>query len=151
MKFKIFQPPAPEHAAELMLRWEVLRKPLGMPPGSEVIPEEKECLHMIALDGRRVVGCVLFCPESTEKGKLFQMAFSEEYQGKGFGRKLIVAMEDALEKRGYKDIYLHAREDSEGFYQKMGYQPEGDLIKYFSIPHRLMRKSLHSLPEELRI
>lgn len=151
MKFKIFQVPAPEHAAELMLRWEVLRKPLGMPPGSEVIPEEKESLHMVALDGRRIVGCILFYPESTEKGKLFQMAVSEEYQGQGFGRKLIAAMEVALEKKGYKDIYLYAREDSEGFYHKMGYQSEGELVKYHGLPHRLMRKSLHSLPEELRL
>jgi ribosomal protein S18 acetylase RimI-like enzyme len=83
MKFKFIKLTDPYYRDELMLRWEVLRKPLGMPPGSELQPEEKDSFHLIALEKKQLVGCVLFHPESQTEGKIFQMALSEEYRGQG--------------------------------------------------------------------
>ena len=93
MKFRFIRTQDPEYTKELMLRWEVLSKPLGMPPGSDIFPEEKESIHLIAMEGKNVVGCVLFHPETAHEGRLYQMAVSEEYHGKGFGRQLIGTLE----------------------------------------------------------
>src|SRR3989338_7258036 len=106
MKFRFIAPDGPEYQAEKMLRWEVLRKPLGMPPGSEVLPEEEKSLHLIATDAKKLVGCVCFFPETEKGGLIFQMAISEEYQGKGFGRQLLFTLECSLLKRGMRDVYL---------------------------------------------
>lgn len=140
IKFRFIAPSGPDYEAERMLRWEVLRKPLGMPPGSEGLPEDDVSLHLVAHIGKRIVGCVCFFPESETNGRIFQMAVSEEYQGKGFGRQLLLTLERSLIKKGVKNVYLHVRSESEGFYQRQGYSSEGDLIKQFGEFYRLMKK-----------
>src|SRR5207237_1374796 len=118
----------PEYLKELMLRWEVLQKPLGMPPGSERFPEEEKILHLIALEGKQVVGCVLFHEEEEGKGNLFQFAVCPDYRGVGFSRRLLNFLEQTLRERGIRQISLLAREDVVCFYSHMGYHSEGDAI-----------------------
>jgi predicted GNAT family N-acyltransferase len=142
MKFKFIKTHQPEYMKELMLRWEALHKPLGMPPGSEIFPEEEESLHLVALEGKQVVGCVLFHQEEEGKGKLFQLAISPEYNGVGFTRKLLHFLEKTLMKRGIRHISLLAREDFVHFYSHMGYHAEGDTIQRFGLPHFPMKKEL---------
>jgi ribosomal protein S18 acetylase RimI-like enzyme len=146
IKFRFISPSGPDYAAERLLRWEVLRKPLGMPPGSEGLPEDEQSLHLVAHIGKKIVGCVCFFPESETDGRIFQMAVSEEYQGRGFGRKLLQALERSLMQKGVLNVYLFVRSESEGFYQRMGYCSEGDLIKRFGEMYRLMRKNLPQSP-----
>lgn len=142
MKFKWITTENIEYNAARLLRWEILRKPLGLAPGTEEIPEEVNSLHLVVLDSKKVIGSVSFCPESEIMGRMYQMAMSEEYQGRGFGRKLLCTLEKRLEKKGIHHVYLFARKEVEGFYQQMGYQPEGPLIEKIGIPHRLMKKTL---------
>jgi N-acetylglutamate synthase-like GNAT family acetyltransferase len=144
IKFKFITPDDREYAHECMLRYEILRKPLGMPPGSELFPEEKTSLHLIAINKKEVVGCVLFFPENENSGRLYQMAVSEEYQGKGFGRKLISTLEQAVEKLGIKTIHLYAREETVGFYLELGYHPVGSLVEKMEVMHQPMEKTLSS-------
>ena len=69
MKFCFITPVDPAYQHELMLRWEVLFKPLGLPPGGEVEADEKKSLHLIALEKKKLVGCVVFSPESETAGR----------------------------------------------------------------------------------
>jgi len=144
MKFKIITPDAPEYQEERMLRWEVLSKPLGIPPESETFPEELQSLHLIALEGKRIVGCVCFHPESDKNGRIFEMAVSEEYQGRSFGRQLLHKLERILAQRGIYHVYLLARPETEEFYSLMGYQTEGEAITNMGLQQRIMRKNLPS-------
>lgn len=141
MKYKLITPDGPEYDAERLLRWEVLSKPYGMPPGSELQPEEMQSLHLVALEGKRLVGCICFHPESKIKGRVFEMAVSEEYQGKGFARQLLHTLEQMLIERGIQDVYLYAKGDSEDFYSRMGYLPEEDFIVQMGLKQRMMRKT----------
>ena len=43
---------------------------------------------------------------------------------------------------GYEEIVLHARETALGFYQKLGYETEGDSFTEVGLPHSAMRKKL---------
>ncbi len=142
MKFRFIRTQDPEYATELMLRWENLRKPLGLPPGSEVLPEDKDSLHFTAYDKKQMVGCVVFHPENKEKGRLYQMAVSQEYRGKGFGRKMIATLEQFLSKSGYKEVYLYARDESIGFYKRVGYHLDGESTQLAGISHFLMSKTI---------
>lgn len=141
-KFKFIKPQGPEYYAERMLRWEVLRKPIGMPPGSEALEGDLSSLHLVALEGKKVIGCVCFSPESQTDGQIYQMAISEEYRGKGFGRQLISTLEHALLERGFKNVYLYAGSDIEYFYSRMGYLSEGDAVKQMGVLQKVMRKAL---------
>jgi N-acetylglutamate synthase-like GNAT family acetyltransferase len=142
MKFKFIKSQDPEYGAERMLRWEVLRKPLGMPPGSEALEQDTTSLHLIALQDKKLIGCVCFLPETKTQGRIYQMAVSQEYRGKGFGRRLISTLEEALAKQGFKDLYLYAESDTQGFYSRMGYHREGDPIQQMGDLQCVMRKTL---------
>lgn len=143
MKFQFINTHDPKYPEELVLRWEVLSKPLGMPPGSDiVIEEEDKSLHLVAVEKKKVVGCVLFYPETENAGRLYQMAISGEYQGQGFGRRLLASLEQELSKRGIKEIHLNASQEAVGFYIQMGYRPQGEPFKTKGISQQLMMKHL---------
>lgn len=142
MKFKVITPDGPEYEAERRLRWEVLAKPHGIPPGTEAFPEEHNSLHLAAIVRKKLVGCICFHPEGLINGRIFEMAVSEEYHGQGFGRKLLLELEQMLVQRGIQDVYLYVRAASEDFYSLMGYQREGDFIMQMGHKQRLMKKSL---------
>ncbi|MFA5812361.1 MAG: GNAT family N-acetyltransferase [bacterium] len=84
MEFRFITTADPLYQQELALRFELLRKPLNMPQGSEAFPFEEESLHLVAVEGGRVVGCVLFKPEGNS-GRIFQMAVAKDFQGRGAG------------------------------------------------------------------
>lgn len=142
MKFKFIQVHDPEYHKELMLRWEVLQKPLGLPPGSEQFPKESESLHLLAMDGKKVVGCILFHPESEKTGRVSQLAVSDEYQGKRFGRQIIHVLEKMLSKKGIEEIYLHVLEEATSFYRQLGYEEHGSPYENMGVYHREMKKRL---------
>ena len=144
MKLKFITPSHAYYREELMLRWEVLRKPLGMPPGSEVTAEEMECIHLLAMDEKKIVGCILFHPESDNVGCIVQMALSEEYRGKGCGRKLMQMLEQHLAKKGMSEMYLYARGEYQPFFERMGFHYDGDSFFRFGTPCRIMKKTLLS-------
>ncbi len=142
MKFKLITPNAPEYVAERYLRWEILAKPYGMPPGSEAQQEEMQSLHLIALDGKKLVGCICFNAEGSHSGRIFAMAVSEEYQGRAFGRKLVQALEEQLILRNICDVYLYTRPEGEEFYARLGYLPAGDGIVQMGVLQKMMKKNL---------
>lgn len=144
MKFKLITPESPEYEAERLLRWEVLAKPHGLPPEYAMCSEEMQSLHLIAFEDKKLVGCICFHPESQNNGRIFEMAVSEEYQGHGFGRKLLHKLEQMLVERGICDVYLYARPESEEFYTLMGYRPEGEVTSQMGLNQRRMLKSLHN-------
>jgi len=132
----------PEYAQELDLRWRVLREPLGFAPDAVAFPFEAESLHLVALDAGRVVGCVLFHPEGTETGRLFQMAVEPDRQGTGLGTRLVRTLETELGRRGFREVTLHARDTAVGFYARLGYASSGPPYVEVGVPHQNMRRTL---------
>ena len=120
----------------------MLRQPLGTPRDAVAFPFEAESLHLVALDDGRVVGCVLFHPEGSETGRLFQMAVDPDRQGTGLGSRLVRALEEAVAARGFREVTLHARDTAVGFYTRLGYTPFGAPFTEVGIPHRSMRRQL---------
>ena len=133
---------APAYVAERRLRYEVLRRPLGMPEGSEENTHEVDCWHWVALDASdSVVGCVLWLPGDERRGRLLQMAVAARVQGQGIGRLLVGALERDV--RGHADeVTLHARADAVGFYERLGYAVHDAPFTEVGIPHRHMHKRL---------
>jgi len=120
----------------------VLRQPLGFAPDAVVFAFEAESLHLVALDGGRVVACVLFHPEGAWTGRLFQMAVEPDRQGTGLGTLLVRALEAEAARRGFGEVTLHARDTAVGFYARLGYAPVGPPYSEVGIPHQNMRRAL---------
>ena len=142
VQFCFIEPKGPDYRKQQLLRWEVLGKPLGISPEMVIQRNDRQNLHFVAIHNKKIVGCVCFQQEERTSGRIFQMAVCDEYQGKGFGRKLLANLEKSLLDLGITHVYLYAREEVEGFYSRLGYEKEGELHNRKGINHWLMRKSL---------
>lgn len=102
---------------------------------------EHESVHILALDGADVVGCVLFHRQG-ESGRLYQMAVLPEYRSRGIGTRLVEALERLARSWGMAQIYLHGRDYAVGYYERLGYQKVGDPFIEVTIEHFKMEKML---------
>lgn len=143
VQLRLIEVDDPLHAGELDLRYRLLRRPLGMPRGSERQPDEADLLHFVAVvGGERVIGCVAFRRHTDVSGQLLQMAVDDSVQGRGLGRRLVRHLERQVEARGFREVTLHARDIAVGFYEKLGYRSEGGIYVEVGIPHRNMRRQI---------
>jgi predicted GNAT family N-acyltransferase len=142
MKFKFITLSDPYYRDELMLRWEMVEKPKGLPPGFEISGEEKESFHLIALEKKQLVGCVVCHPQSQTEGKIFHLALSEEYRGQPFSRQMLSTMEDFLIHKGISHVYVLAVEEMRDFYSHLGFVSEESPFEHFGISYQKMGKTL---------
>jgi predicted GNAT family N-acyltransferase len=142
MKLAFITPQDARYADELELRFRVLREPIGHPRTAVTFPFEKESLHLVAVDDDRVIGCVLFHPESEHSGRLYQMAVASGLQKAGVGTKLVRRLEDEVRGRGFGEVTLHARQTAVPFYERLGYACFGEPYTEVGLPHRSMRRDL---------
>lgn len=124
------------------LREEILRKPLGLAFTPEELENEKENLLVGAYEDDQMLGCCMLVKEEEDTVRLRQMAVLNDLQGKGVGRVLMQFAENLARDRGYKKITMHARKNSIGFYEKMGYKKIGNEFHEITIPHFMMQKEL---------
>ncbi len=139
IRYAVAEAYGPRYEAELGLREEVLRKPLGMFLTIDPAVEESS-LHLLALDGETVVGTLLLTPLPGGRARLRQAAVRASYRGRGTGRRLVRLAEEQAAKMGITVLVLHARKEAAGFYERAGYTPEGGEFTEVGIPHRLMCK-----------
>ena len=126
----------------LDLRYEVLRKPIGL----EVSEKDVALDHMeylfAAFDGEKMIGCVQLRPLSGSLIKLRQMAVADAYQGRGIGARLVREAQRAAAEKGFASIETNARKTAQGFYEKLGYEPVGGEFMEVNLHTIKMHKKL---------
>ncbi|MFN0174781.1 MAG: GNAT family N-acetyltransferase [Saprospiraceae bacterium] len=133
----------PEYDESVGLRYEVLRKPLGLEYLPEQLSVEWSDIHLAAFDSRgKMIGILLLSPVDKQEVKMRQVAVEPKQQGKGVGAALVTASEDIARSLNFKKMTLHAREAAAPFYLRLGYQTVGDQFEEVSIPHFKMVKML---------
>ncbi|MEO7210601.1 MAG: GNAT family N-acetyltransferase, partial [Chitinophagaceae bacterium] len=95
-------------------------------------------------DEEKLEGCCMLVPMENGTIQLRQMAVISGLQGKGIGRTIIQFAENLARDRGFKKIIMHARDTAVGFYQKQGYEKQGEMFTEVSIPHFVMEKSIRN-------
>ena len=121
----------------LKIRFEVLRKPLGMIITAEEIQRDKDTTHILLTVDRKPAGTV-----SLLGNRLRQMAVLDEYQGLKLGSRLVCYLEDLARARQIPEIILDARYNAIPFYEKLGYECCSDIYEKIGILHRDMKKAL---------
>ncbi|MDE3059865.1 MAG: GNAT family N-acetyltransferase [Pseudomonadota bacterium] len=131
----------PPYKALLNLRYEVLRKPIGMELREKDTALDYTEHHVGIFDSnRQAIGCVLLRPLNDHVVLLRQMAVLDSYQGKGIGAKLVAHAETLASQKGFTRIETRARKTAYGFYAKLGYTA---IDNVFADEHTLtMGKSL---------
>ena len=142
MALKIIDHGSKDYQKMVDLRFEILRKPLGLKFNAEELEREKEDMLIGAFDDEKLLACCLITKIDDTTCKLRQMAVQNSVQGKGIGFTMMNFAENVARDRGYKKMIMHARKTAIGFYEKVGYKTCGDEFMEVTIPHFVMEKKL---------
>jgi len=142
MAVKIIDHGSKEYKQMIDLRYQMLRKPLGLSFSNDELVEETNNILLGCFDDDKLEGCCMLVPIGSLTLQLRQMAVTSGLQGKGIGRVLMQFAENISRDRGYKKIIMHARKTATGFYEKLGYKKVGNEFTEVTIPHYTMEKEL---------
>ncbi|WP_207421319.1 GNAT family N-acetyltransferase [Desertivirga brevis] len=132
-----------EYEEMVELRHQVLRKPLGLHYTEEYLSDEKKDILIGVFENGKLAGCCILRKVSGEVVQLKQMAVAPELQRTGIGSLVISFAEETAKNIGHGKIFMHARKEACGFYQKQGYHVRGEEFEEVGIPHLMMTKELN--------
>jgi len=127
----------------VQLRLKLLRKPLGMQFTADELDTDRDDILIASYEEEELLGCCMLKPVNQEQIRLRQMAVRDDQQHKGIGASIIAFAENIARDKGFRYIIMHARDTAIGFYEKFGYQIDGDGFTEVNLPHHLMKKKLH--------
>jgi len=127
-----------------LLRWEILRKPWGLLPGTEQDNDETTSIHRAVFDFEtgKFLACGRIQSLGENRAQVRYMAVGSDVQGEGFGLEVLRSLEQVAREENWKYIFLNARENALGFYEKCGYQVEGNAESFLGIRHFRMSRNL---------
>lgn len=125
------------------LRFNVLREPWNQPLGSEVLADEDQAIHAIAVKDGVVLGVARMHESAEKQGQVRCVATATAAQGKGIGKAIMAYLEEKAKQKGWTEIVLEARENAVPFYEVIGYTIVAESYLLFGeIQHYRMQKSL---------
>jgi YbgC/YbaW family acyl-CoA thioester hydrolase len=125
------------------LRTEVFVNEQGVPLEMEWDEADNTSIHAVACNGLgQVLATGRLLPSVAGKAKIGRMAVSRVLRGSGLGREVLHALMDAARARGDTEVHLHAQRSAEGFYSRLGFQPQGEPFDEAGIAHIGMVKKL---------
>lgn len=149
----------PEHRDEVMdLRWRVLRKPYGLPRGTEADEYEAHSSAMHAatfVDGRIVSTARIHHPDDTPDALCVRFVATEPaYRGQGLGREAIERIESLVIPRfpQVARVILNAKTSAATFYEGLGYTRilGGETMDYNS-PHVWMQRIIEDRQPRIEV
>jgi GNAT superfamily N-acetyltransferase len=125
-------------SAIIQLRYDVLRKPLGLSMEQSQFPgdELSTTVHMVGYKNNKMAACLTILlsdvklPEEPQSGQLRGMAVADGYRGLGFGALLLDAAHEWARQKGVS-LWCNARRKAVGFYSKHGWEvtsPEYEVV-----------------------
>ena len=68
-------------------------------------------------------------------GRIGRMAVLARLRGSGLGQQVLEALVQAARARGDVEVCLHAQTSAQGFYQRLGFTPRGEVYAEVGIAH----------------
>lgn len=131
-----------EYKQMVDLRYEILRRPLGLNFSEDQLIKEKDDVLIGAFDEDEMLGCCVLTSQGNGCVRLRQMAVQKNLQGKGIGESILHFAENIARDKGYKTLMMHARDTAIRFYEKFGYKINGEQFIEVNTPHHVMEKRL---------
>ncbi|MFN3576276.1 MAG: GNAT family N-acetyltransferase, partial [Tabrizicola sp.] len=124
------------------LRRVVFIEEQGVSEEDELDGLDGRAIHLLAWDGECPVGTARLLVKGSA-GKIGRVCVLPEARGLGLGAALIrSALQELGRMPGVTEACLDAQSHATGFYEKLGFQVEGDEFLDAGIPHRHMRRAL---------
>lgn len=131
-----------DYTSALVLRDEVLRRPLGLSFSDDEIRQESNDIYLACHVADKLVGCLVLVPQDSAEIRMRQVAVASHVQGQGIGRALVGFAEQFSREHGFTLMTLHSRDTAIPFYEKLGYECVGEPFVEVTIPHQAMQKRL---------
>lgn len=140
-----------ELAACLEIRREVFIEEQGVSEEDELDDRDLECVHFLALPVPQsplseALGTARLLESDDGCAKAQRVAVLRRARGQNVGHALMSALEAEARRRGFAEVGLAAQLSAIPFYQRLGYEPYGDVFDDAGIPHRSMKKRLEGAP-----
>jgi predicted GNAT family N-acyltransferase len=118
------------------LRWRILRAPWDQPRGSERDSAEGSAFHLLLLDpAGKAVACGRLHLNNPDEAQVRYMAVDEHARGRGYGGRILKALEAEARRRKARKIVLNARGNVVQFYLRHDYAVTGQAETLFGVIH----------------
>lgn len=124
------------------LRWELLRKPLGLKRGSEQDELEHSSYHLAAFKNEIIIAVGRLQLEINNTARIRYMAVDSAFRKQGIGSRMLSELEKYAMTKHIECCWLYARETAASFYSKNHYIISGEAVSELKSPHLRMQKSL---------
>lgn len=125
------------------LRYRVLRKPLNQPLGSEKNEGDSHGEHFALYENGVLQAIARLDNSAPQITQVRFVAVETSTQGRGFGKRIMEAVEEKAKKDGNEKMILHARDYAVKFYENLNYTLIEKSYKLFDVlQHYLMEKKL---------
>jgi predicted GNAT family N-acyltransferase len=132
---------ADEVRAALALRHEVFVVEQRVPIEEEVDEHDETALHLVAVEGGRVVATARVVIEG-ETATVGRVAVANHARRRGIASRLIAASETHARARGARRVALAAQTGALALYERAGYTGYGERFMDAGIEHLMMEKRL---------
>lgn len=123
------------------VREEVFVKEQKFKEEFDEIDEEAYCMTVYE-DELPVACCRFFKGQEQDEYVLGRLAIIKSYRGKGLGEEIIRQVERIVMEKGGKRLSLSAQVRAKGFYEKQGFQEQGDIYYEEYCEHIHMEKQI---------
>jgi predicted GNAT family N-acyltransferase len=132
-----------DREAAYALRREVFEVEQNVPRPLDRDALDHQANHVVAFDEQgRCVGTGRFVRRDNRVVQVGRMAVAAGHRRHGVGALVIDALERMAVLRGILEVVLHAQLPSVKFFERRGYQQEGEAFKEEGVPHVRMHKVL---------
>ncbi len=132
---KVYIATEEEKQAAFSLRFEVFVDEQQVPREIELDGDDARALHLLADEDGQPVGCARLLFEQDGTAHIGRLAVRRSCRGKGIGAAICRFAIAYGRDRGYRCFWLHAQCAAAGFYEKLGFLPEGDVFDEAGMPH----------------
>lgn len=130
-----------EREQAIALRRRVFVEEQGVPEADEVDGRDDDGLHLVAVDGDRVLAtCRLVFAGATVQ--LSRLAVEPAWRRHGLASRLLEAADAETRAGGARRLVLHAQTYARGLYEAHGYVSRGPTFVEASIEHVAMEKDV---------
>ncbi|NMA18762.1 MAG: GNAT family N-acetyltransferase [Clostridiaceae bacterium] len=126
LDFRIIDVESDDYGQTLLLRHEILRRPIGKSIAEDDLSRENEDCILGVFHGEQLVAMATLKDSSPEESIVRYVAVDESWQRQGIGTAVIRRLEEEARRSNKKSIRLMARVSVVPFYENLGYEKKGD-------------------------
>ena len=121
-----------------LVRQKVFIQEQGVPVELELDDFDPLAAHALAYLDDQCIATGRLVNLAGDQAQIGRMAVLASFRGKGIGKQILGRLVNLARFQGIKSIILHSQITAIPFYEKLGFQAQGDIYEEAGIPHRNM-------------